>query len=101
MWEMGPPSGDEQHVVCSLCFLYESNWGKKRLDDIHELVRAVETETGESFLRTADGQTLASCSDADRILGSIALTSRAFQMHDEATRAAEAGQPTQESPEKN
>lgn len=90
MWEMGAPGGDEQHTICSLCFLYESNWGKAREDQIHEMVVAVEAEVGDNWLRGADGKTLLVCKDANRILAAIALTSRAFQAEDKA-KGAESG----------
>lgn len=81
-WEMGPPFGGEVYTVCSLCFLYESKWGEKRVDQIHVLVDEIEREVGEKFLRGADGRTLLSCKDADRVLAAIAMTSRMFQLQD-------------------
>jgi hypothetical protein len=81
-WEMGLAGSSNLSFVCSLCFLYESKWGEARRDQIDILVREVEIERGEKFLRGADGTQLLSCPDADRILASIALTSRMFQVHD-------------------
>lgn len=98
-WEMGPPYGGETYTVCSLCFLYESKWGEKRLDQISVLVQEVEAETGEKMLKAADGQSLLSCGDADRILSSIALTSRMFQMQDQVTALREAAGEGAEEPD--
>ena len=82
MWEMGPERSDECVFVCSLCFLYESRWGESRREQIDILVDEVQVEAGEKFLRATDGKQLLSCKDADRILGSIALTSRMFRLED-------------------
>lgn len=60
--------------MCSLCWLYETEWGKERREDIDGMIRAVEART-EAFRKTDDGR-LWSCRDADRILGAIAVTSR-------------------------
>jgi hypothetical protein len=86
--EMGPPvelSGQDSlrvkgHVICSLCWLYESEWGLKRREHIDAFIRDVELETKAVFARAEDGR-LWSCKDADRILGAIALTSRIFVQH--------------------
>jgi len=80
MWEMGPPS--EPNPVCSLCFLYESQWAEKRKDEVHAMVRDVEAYSGDKFLRDRDNVTLLSPKDGDRILGALALTSRMFQLQD-------------------
>lgn len=61
--------------MCSLCWLYESEWGKERRGDIDDMVRAVEIQANGVFKKTDDGR-LWSCQEADRILGSIAVTSR-------------------------
>lgn len=94
-WEMGPPDSDERHILCSLCFLYESNWGKARVDQIHEIVDDVEKEMGTKFFRGADGKTLIACKDGDRILGALALTSRAFQLEDRMRRETGDEEPEQ------
>lgn len=80
MWEMGPTS--EPNPVCSLCFLYESKWSEKRIDEIHAMVRDVETHTGEPMLRATDNVTLLSAKDGNKILGALAMTSRMFQLQD-------------------
>jgi len=66
--------------VCSLCWLYESEWGKKRREDLDQMIHAVEVEKGEIFRKMADGS-LWSCRDADNILGAIAVTSRIAHHH--------------------
>jgi hypothetical protein len=80
MWEMGPT--EEPNAVCSLCFLYESKWAEKRLDDIHGMVRDVEAHTGEKMLRGRDNVSLISAKDGNKILGALAMTSRMFQLQD-------------------
>ena len=72
-WEI--PKGRAGEPLCSMCWLYESEWAKPRREDVDMLIREVETETGEQFKRLEDGR-LWSCEDADRIVGAIAVTSR-------------------------
>jgi len=72
-WEL--PDGRKGTPLCSMCWLYESEWAKPRREDLDMLIREVEIETGEKFRRQEDGR-LWSCADADRILGAIAVTSR-------------------------
>lgn len=86
MWEMGPPDAEaeDRAIVCGLCFLYETEWGKKRNDEIVALAEAVGKEVkGDGFLVDIRGHLLG-CADADRLVASIALTSRMFQMQDKA-----------------
>lgn len=73
VWEL-PSEARKGAPVCSLCWLYETEWGKERREDIDGMIRAVEART-EAFRKTDDGR-LWSCRDADRILGAIAVTSR-------------------------
>lgn len=81
MWEMGPP--DEPNPVCALCFLYESQWAEKRIDEVHGLVRDIEVSTGEKMLRSpGDNVSLLSVKDANKVLGAIAMTSRMFALQD-------------------
>lgn len=61
--------------LCSLCWLYESTWGREYRESLNELIRAVEAATDDTFQKTGDGR-LWACRDADRLLGSIAVTSR-------------------------
>ena len=72
------PDGDPL-AMCSACFLYHSNWGINRKEDIAEFTKMVEEEMGVTFARAEDG-TLVETRDCDRLLGTIALTSRAFLM---------------------
>lgn len=79
-WEFFPsdePENDKGFMICALCWLYESEWGQNRREDIDEMIREVEKRAGQIFQR-AKGNRLWSCKDADRILSSIALTSRMF-----------------------
>lgn len=82
VWEvfgLDAPRGTKKgDPMCSLCWLYESAWGKDNRESIDLMVNAVEREKGEEFRRTEDGR-LWSCRDADRILGSIATVSRIAQ----------------------
>lgn len=66
-------------LICALCWLYDSKWGERRRADLDQMIGDVETEAGENFIRDQNGR-LWSCRDADRILGSIAMTSRMFEM---------------------
>jgi hypothetical protein len=87
-WEFFPsdsPDARKGFMICSLCWLYESEWGKKRREDIDQMIRDVELSTEQIFQR-AKGGLLWSCKDADRILGSIALTSRMFLYRGALTR---------------
>jgi len=65
--------------VCAICWLYESDWGKKRAADIEVFIRAVEDEASVRFLRQ-NGR-LSMCRDADRIFGAIVMTSKMFEVH--------------------
>lgn len=89
-WQFFPsdaPEGVKGGVlVCSLCWLYESDWGKNRREDLDQMIRDVETTAEEIFHKTKDGR-LWSVRDADRILGAIALTSRMFIMRGRAEGA--------------
>jgi hypothetical protein len=70
---------DEIYALCSLCFLYESNWGLNRQEEIEVLIKDVENRQDRAFIRTKNGRLLAP-KDADQVLGSIALVSRIFEM---------------------
>ena len=66
--------------ICSLCFLYESSWGRRRRKRLDNLVAEIEVSIGTPFIRDLGGR-LASSSDGDRVLAAIALSSRfAFDM---------------------
>jgi len=61
--------------VCSLCWLYESEWGSSRRSGVYGIVCDVEEMSGGVFEKFENGR-LMRCSDADRILSSIVVTSR-------------------------
>ena len=84
MWEMGPGGSSECVFVCSLCFLYESQWGQRRADQIPVLIADIEAEKGEGFLRAPDGRLLF-CKDADGVVGAIALASSVCNVVDMAS----------------
>lgn len=65
---------------CSLCWLYESDWGKERREDIDAMVRRAEITEDRIFRKANEGR-LWSCKDADSILGFIAFTSRVATHH--------------------
>lgn len=84
MWAMAVPNenngpSDEIYTVCALCFLYESEWGKSRAEDIELLIKDVEDQQDKPFFRTAKGR-LMFCEDADKILASIVLISKAVEV---------------------
>jgi hypothetical protein len=66
--------------MCSLCWLYDSEWAKTRQLPVAALVAAVEERRGIPFAH-ADGK-LVEIEDSDRILGAIAVTSRIFHIVD-------------------
>jgi hypothetical protein len=80
-WELflpeAPSNARKGVAICSVCWLYESEWGKKLSEDIALFIAAVEKEISRPFQRREDGA-LAECRDADRVLGAIAVTSRIF-----------------------
>jgi len=76
-------SPDEVNPVCSLCFLYLSNWSKSRQEDLANMIRDVEAELKKEFTKE-DGR-LVRAEDGDRILASLAITSRAFQLSDKGS----------------
>jgi hypothetical protein len=67
--------------MCSICWLYDSNWGKTRRDDIDSLVADTEFELKRTFTRDGLGK-LTMSGDGDRILGAICYLSKMQQMAD-------------------
>lgn len=63
--------------ICSLCWLFESEWGKKRREDIDNFIHDIEVEVGKPFRRTDEGY-LWSCVDANRVMCALVVTSRSF-----------------------
>lgn len=81
MWELvSPMNPDEVVPVCSLCFLYKSVWSKSRQEDLANMIHDVEVEAKKEFSK--DEGRLVRPEDGDRILASLAITSRAFQLSD-------------------
>lgn len=87
------PKARHGRPVCSLCWLYKSEWGKANRADIDLMIRDVELDCGFSFERSLVGEIvkegerqpdgrLQNCKDADRVLAAIAVTSRVFTFHD-------------------
>jgi hypothetical protein len=78
-WSFFPEDGPGGAVsVCGLCWLYESEWGKNRKEDLLKFKREVEGELGVRFMMSKGR--LVRYQDADRLLGAIALTSQMFEM---------------------
>jgi hypothetical protein len=87
----------EPLTLCSLCFLYESEWGKRRRADLDAMIASLESElttrvrdeharkatlSPEQFLainivfpKSPEGRLLDN-KDANRVVGSIAILSR-------------------------
>lgn len=68
------PESSKVLVICSKCMMYKSNWGKKYEYDLRLLIREVERERNTVFVLDVDG--LLMVKDCDRLLSSIAITSR-------------------------
>jgi hypothetical protein len=66
--------------TCSVCFLYESPWGKQRREDIQRFIADLEQEMHQKFLLDPSGRLTPNA--ADQALGAIALTSKMFEMQD-------------------
>jgi hypothetical protein len=79
------PVSQAGNMMCSLCWLYESQWGKSRSDDIDQLINDVETEKGNLFARDARKRLLRA-TDGDSILSAVALTSRMLYMQQKTRR---------------
>lgn len=67
--------GYDPQDICALCFLYESEWGQKRREQIDGVIARVEVKKSLSYMRDPE-QRLLLCADADKILGGIAVASR-------------------------
>ena len=90
-WEM------QGIAVCSICFLYESKWGKDRSTELDSYLNEVMAQASEKLTastprrRMVLGPTgkLVSIDDADFILGILVVTSRRFDVEDAAIKRAE------------
>ena len=69
-------SGDP---VCSLCWMYETGWGKDNKEALSEFVSEVEDSLSALFKKTEDAK-LERCEDADRIMSALVLTTRMFKL---------------------
>lgn len=86
-WELVSPAEkpgttDTRAPICSLCFLYESAWGKARAEHLQEFLKEVAAENTERKMLLGPNGGLVSIRDADHILGILALTSRRFAIED-------------------
>ena len=68
-------SKEEFSALCSICFLYESNWARTRRAQVDRLALDLEVEIDEEFDRDDQGR-LVKREDADRLLCGIAMASR-------------------------
>ena len=96
-WEMLPPPESPGGVtpaaspICSLCFLYETKWGKDRAADLGAYLNDVVATATEKLTaatprrRMILGPTggLTRIDDADFILGILVVTSRRFDLEDQ------------------
>jgi hypothetical protein len=83
-WSVQVAGGDPV-PSCSVCFLYDSFWGKPLRKSLDLMVTGVEVELGNVFARGEDGR-VTRAEDADRVLGAIVMTSRLFRAHDAVPR---------------
>lgn len=79
-WLFYTTDGDDKALLmCSICWLYDSNWAKDRREDLDALIEDTETEMEELFARDDSGK-MTRGSDGDRIMGAIVYLSRMMQM---------------------
>lgn len=69
---------DDPVFICSLCMLYESDWGLAHSADVGQLVKEADAKRNEATATDTKGRILFP-KDADRILGTIALISRMYE----------------------
>jgi len=86
-WELVSPAGkpgtvETKDPICSLCFLYESPWGKERALSINEYLDEVMAQETKRKMILGPNGALTNNDDADFILGILALTSRRFDVED-------------------
>ena len=62
-------------ALCSICFLYTSEWAKRREAFVRQTILDIETAKGTLFEKAPNGH-LIYCTDADDVLGAIALVCR-------------------------
>lgn len=86
-WLFYPSDGPQEKgalFICSICWLYDSEWSKNRRADLDAMIIEVETSLGRPFLR--DKGQLVDCKDADRIMGAITYLSKMVEMRDRAMK---------------
>ena len=71
-----PVEQDNKVYACSLCLLYETEWGRLDRSKIEEVIRRVEVARNAEF-ESDDSNRLISSKDGDDILGVIVLSHRA------------------------
>ena len=82
-WVVGRPQ--RETTLCGHCVLYNTQWGSRLQNSIVELVSAVEEGLGRKI---SDGLQVFP-EEADRIVSSIAMTSRLAKARDQKRRASE------------
>ena len=103
-WEMKLPDEKEGQsgsvIICSLCFLYESNWAEDRREALDAYIKEVEALKLEEQkaaapaneapyllpfrFATLDNGRIAYAHDGDRLLAAIALANRTVQLRQNA-----------------
>lgn len=83
-----PGEVDTRNPICSLCFLYESKWGKDRAIELNEYLNEIMAQETKRKMILGPTGALTSNDDADFILGILALTSRRFDVEDLQLREA-------------
>jgi hypothetical protein len=77
-WGSGPPKAKTLEPVCSICFLYKSNWGQKNRTLVNWSVEQAEA-TGVKIEKDEEGR-LTSPLDGDRILSALCLHVRSMSL---------------------
>lgn len=78
-FQFRPIESDGWLMMCSLCWLYESEWGKRNKDQIEALIADTEKEMGQPFKRL-EGGTLLDVREGDRILSAVVALSRVLEI---------------------
>ena len=78
-FQFRPIEQDGWLFMCSLCWLYESEWGKNHAEEVADLVEDTEREIGTPFKRLESGR-LEDPRDSDRILSSVVALSRVLEI---------------------
>ena len=79
-WFFQPDEVEEGALfICSICWLFESNWGRNRKDEVEALIKETEDYMRCVFVRDDEGR-LTERDSADRIMGAICYMSRMLEM---------------------